>query len=330
MEIPNGNCKSTVVFQPFLKGGLGIFNFKINADALKLASIISLCSNDDWKPFYLIKYFFGAYLSSFWSEWSFLRESGVAFGITPLRVHNLWRLFIRSVFLSWPAFARFCPAKTGVIFLPRKKCYTILLKEKSSSPVIHRYCVSFLTIGFDLNRHWTLVREGFCENFKNDLLWLIILRAVKVRDSLKIWGYIDSDRCAWCSRKETIDHCFLNCARAKAVWSHFSPVLSSLLGVAFLPNCLFVFFFQWPRVGAKNARLARFLIKTILYGIWKFRNKATFCNGQEDSQAIIRYIKIDVRKRISLDHFRLPISDFASAWESPLCVVSDSSFQVRI
>ena len=47
-------------------------------------------------------------------------------------------------------------------------------------------------------------------------------------------------------------------------------------------------------------------------------------------QAIIRYIKIDVRKRISLDHFRLPISDFASAWESPLCVVSDSSFQVRI
>ena len=211
-----------------------------------------------------------------------------------------------------------------------KKCYTIFLKEKSSSPVIHRYWVSFLTIGFDLNRHWPLVREGFCENFKNDLLWLIILRAVKVRDSLKNWGYIDSDRCAWCSRKETIDHCFLNCARAKAVWSHFSPVLSSLLGVAFLPNCLFVFFFQWPRVGAKNARLARFLIKTILYGIWKFRNKATFCNGQEDSQAIIRYIKIDVRKRISLDHFRLPISDIASAWESPLCVVSDSSFQVRI
>ena len=156
------------------------------------------------------------------------------------------------------------------------------------------------------------------------------MRAVKVRDSLKNWGYIDSDRCAWCSRKETVDHCFLNCARAKAVWSHFSPVLSSLLGVAFLPNCLFVFFSQWPRVGAKNARLARFLIKTILYGIWTFRNKATFCNGHEDSQAIIRYIKADVRKRISLDHFRLPLSDFASAWESKLCVVSDSSFQVRI
>ena len=157
-----------------------------------------------------------------------------------------------------------------------KKCYTILLKEKSSSPVIHRYWVSFLTIGFDLNRDWPLVREGFCENFKNDLLWLIILHVVKVRNSLKNWGYIDSDRCAWYSRKETIDHCFLNCARAKAVWSHFSPVLSSLLGVAFLPNCLFVFFFQWPHMGAKNARLARFSIKTIRMEFGNFETRLPF------------------------------------------------------
>ena len=35
--------------QPFLKGGLDIVNFKIKADALKLASIISLCSNADSK-----------------------------------------------------------------------------------------------------------------------------------------------------------------------------------------------------------------------------------------------------------------------------------------
>ena len=151
-----------------------------------------------------------------------------------------------------------------------KKCYTILLKEKPSSPVIHRYWVSFLTIGFNLDRHWSLVRDGFSENFKNDLLWLIILRAVNVRDSMKNWGCINSDRSASCSRKETIDHCFLICARVKAGWSHFSPVLSSLLGVTFLPNCLFVFFFQWARVGARGERLARFLNKTIIYGIWNF------------------------------------------------------------
>ena len=106
------------------------------------------------------------------------------------------------------------------------------------------------------------------------MIWLNISCTIKVRDYMKNWGCINSDRCASCSRKETTDHCFLNCARVKAVWSHFSPVLSSLLGVNFLPTCLFIFFFQWPRVGARNERLARFLVKTILYGIWKFRNKS--------------------------------------------------------
>lgn len=80
-----------------------------------------------------------------------------------------------------------------------KKYYSTLLKEKSSSPIIHCHWVSFLSIGFDLNRNWSLVCDGFCENFKNDLLWLVILRAVKVRDSRKKWGYINSDRCAFCS-----------------------------------------------------------------------------------------------------------------------------------
>lgn len=308
-------------YQPFLRGGLGILNFLIKADALKLASIISLC-NADSKSFYLIKYFFGPRLSSFRSEWRPLwdNSSPSTFSLTPFYTNCLSVLTSLRKILScqdWRDFA-----------FTSKKCYSTLLKEKSSSPVIHRFWVSFLTVGFDLDRHWSLVRDGFSENFKNDLLWLIILRAVKVRGSLKNWGYINSDRCAFCSRKETIDHCFLNCSRVKAVWSHFSPILSSLIGVTFLPNCLFVFFFQWPRVDACRARLARFVIKTILYGVWKFRNKASFQNGTEDSRAIIRYIKVDIRKRIALDHFRLSHSNFVSAWESPLCVVSEASYQV--
>ena len=146
---------------------------------------------------------------------------------------------------------------------------------------------------------------------------------------MKNWGFVNSDCCGLCPGKESIDHCFLNCARVKAVWSHFSPVLSSLLGVTFSPNCLFVFFFQWPRVDANKARLARFVIKTVLYGIWTFRKKSTFHNGNEDSRAIIRYIKTNIRKRISLDHFRLSHLNFVSAWKSSLCTISDSSYHVH-
>ena len=276
--------------QPFLKGGLGIINLQLKADPLKLASVISLCTKAVSKSFYLLKYFFGSKLSSFRSEWGFLRDnsSPSAQFLTPFYSNC-------SSVVTGLRKILYCQDWRDFTFTS-KICYFVLLKEQSSSPVIHRYWVSFLTIGFNLDRHWSLVRDGFSENFKHDLLWLIVLRAVKVRDSMNNWGYINSGRCASCPRNETIDHCFLNCSRVKAVWLHFSSILSSLLGVTFLPNCLFVFFFQWPRVDTRNARLARFLIKTILYGVWKFRNKSVYHNGTEDSRAIIRYIKIDIRK----------------------------------
>ena len=81
---------------------------------------------------------------------------------------------------------------------------------------------------------------------------------------------------------------------------------------------------------ARRARLARFIIKTILYGVWKFQNKASFQNGTEDSRAIVPYIKVDIRKRIALDHFRLTQSNFVSAWESSLCVVTEASYHISL
>ena len=45
---------------------------------------------------------------------------------------------------------------------------------------------------------------------------------------LKIWGYIDIDKCAICNRVETIEHCFLECPRVVKLWDHFSPILSIL------------------------------------------------------------------------------------------------------
>ena len=68
----------------------------------------------------------------------------------------------------------------------------------------------------------------------------------------------------------------------------------------------------------------------ILYGIWKFQNKASFQNGTEDSRAIVGYIKVDIRKRIALDHFRLTQSNFVSAWESSLCVVSEALYHISL
>ena len=306
-------------FQPAIKGGLNIVDFSVKAKALKLASIVNIACDADSKAFFMLKYFLGSRLATFRAEWSFLRDNSSPSTqiLTPFYSKCLKALTSLREILSrrdWIDFQ-----------FSAKNCYRSLLKEKSSPPVLPRTWVPLLGPGFHFERHMSFVRDDFSENFKNDLLWLIVLRAIKVRDSMRSWGYIASDRCAKCNRKETIDHCFLNCFRVKRVWEYFSPTLSSLFTAPFSLNCLTVFFFKWQSSDQRKNRLARYIVKSVLYGIWKFRNKTTFHNGTERSDAIIRYISHDIRNRIYLDHFRLTESAFKSAWESPFCNIVNGS-----
>ena len=137
---------------------------------------------------------------------------------------------------------------------------------------------------------------------------------MKVRDSLKTWGYSDSDPCVSCHRKETIDHCFLNCVRVKRVWATIAPILSSLFPQPFVVNYQFIFFYSRFNASDKNNRIARYLVKTVLYALWYFRNKTTFYNGTEDHRAIIRYISHDITTRLLVDFSRLPERKFCSLW----------------
>ena len=192
-----------------------------------------------------------------------------------------------------------------------KNCYVQLLRETVSAPLLPVYWRVLLGSDFSIRRHWSLVRDQLTENFKNDIVWLITLRGLKVRDSLRSWGYIATDQCAYCQRKETIDHCFLNCTRAKRVWLYFSPLLSALLDTPFVANVKSVFFCIWGQTGPTSNLRALYIIKTILYGIWTFRNKATFHNGTETPRAIVRYIKQDITTRLKVDFTRLSVDRFS-------------------
>ena len=297
-------------------GGVGIINLKLKCQALQLAGMVSILDTPVDSSFFLSKYFIGRRLSSLRPQWSHLRD-------------NL------SPSAAFPtSFYTACLDTLSLVRdsdLSSKAIYKKLLTFSSSPPILPRSWPQISGPGFSLSGHWSLVRESFTENYKNDLSWLITLRAVKVRDSLHMWGYINSAICASCPRRETIDHCFLNCVRVKRVWNFFSPFLTSVLGIQFVPNFIFVFFFCWPSVSPKRARIARFLVKSILYGIWVFRNKATFYNGTEDHRAIIRYVRLDVKRRISLDFFRLSDSRFSDSWVvNHFCTVEDGSLRLHI
>ena len=206
-----------------------------------------------------------------------------------------------------------------------KSLYPLFLKKAYTIPILPAFWSPFVSARFSLSRHWRLVRDDFTENFKNDLAWLITLRAIKVRRSFRDWGYIGSSRCASCPRDETIDHCFLHCPHVKLVWFYFLPLLTSLLTSPFRPNCAFVFFYEFPTPHAKNLRLILYLIKSILYGVWKFRNKAVFHNGRENSRAIIKYITASVKGRILIDKHRFSPNKFHSLWVHPaICHFRDN------
>ena len=237
--------------------------------------------------------------------------------------------YYECVFNSLTTVTKRIPATSSFCF-SSKNCYSELLKDASSIPVLPYRWSTILGYPLCLSTHWSHVRDSLTENYKNDLAWLITLRAVKVRDSLKSWGYSDSDLCASCNHKETIDHCFLNCLRAKRVWATLTPALSSLLPQPFVVNYQSVFFYSRFNASDKNNAIARYLVKTVLYALWHFRNKATFHNGTEDHRAIIRYICHDIATRLLVDFSRLPERKFCSLWcHDSICEVTGQRLTIQ-
>ena len=66
------------------------------------------------------------------------------------------------------------------------------------------------------------------------------------------------------------------CTRVKRVWTPFAPSPSLLL--------------------AKRGRRAHHVVKSTLYGIWVFRNKATFFNVSYDRRATTKFIFGDLNR----------------------------------
>ena len=300
---------------PVKDGGLGIIDFLAKSKALKISLVVSLLAKSESKAFYLTKYFIGSQLARLRPEWSLLRDNSSPSALKPTAYYEFCLKTITAL--------EHRLSSRDTFTYSAKNCYVQLLRETVSAPLLPVYWRALIGSDFSIRRHWSLVRDQLTENFKNDLVWLITLRGIKVRDSLRSWGYIATDRCAYCQRKETIDHCFLNCTRAKRVWLFFSPLLSALLNAPFVANVKSVFFCTWGQTGPLSNLRALYIIKTILYGIWTFRNKATFHNGTETPRAIVRYIKQDITTRLKVDFSRFSVDRFSKLWCHPnLCEIN--------
>ena len=204
--------------------------------SFRLAVLVNVLQDSSAKAFFLVKNFCGSQLASISPDCAFSRDNHTPSAARPTVFYS--RLLQELPSYNFPRSFSFTS----------KALYSLILQQSISVPILPYDWTSYVPTRFPFLTHWKI----FTEKFKNDLAWLITLRAVKVRHSLRNWGYIPSAWCASCFLVETIDHCFLHCGRVKSVWIHLIYLLSAILTCPFLPTCTYVCFYQFPDPGQKN------------------------------------------------------------------------------
>ena len=147
-------------------GGINVISLPLKAQALRLAGMASVLNSPEDSSFFMLKYYVGRRLSCLRTEWLSLRDNSAPSTVFPTPFYEACLDTLSRVGDSAPV---------------SKVLYKKLLSVESSPPILHRQWSQVIGPGFSLDRHWSLVRDPFTENFKNDVIWLIILRGVNAR-----------------------------------------------------------------------------------------------------------------------------------------------------
>ena len=142
----------------------------MKACALRSVGLLSALTNPADSCFFVCRYFVA-------TEWRHLRSNSLPNASSP------------TIFYSECIDTL---AKVSDAELNSRAIYDKLLAIESSPPLLPRQWAQMIGPGFSIDRHWSRVRDALTENYKNDILWLITFRGIKVRDSLFNWGCISS------------------------------------------------------------------------------------------------------------------------------------------
>ena len=167
--------------------------------------------------------------------------------------------------------------------------------------------------------------KSLAERLVCEIRWRIVHRIVKVRVSLKEWGHnVVSNLCAVCGQRESIEHCFLSCKRVRRAWVWVLDLVGKWRGsFRICVEHVFLGLIEQGRVGS----VVMYLVETMLYVIWKVRNRATFDNVIVPSSEIVRFCKYEVRCRLKAERYRLSVLSFKEIWcaGNVLCSSHDSA-----
>ena len=119
---------------PIHKGGLGLIDFMCKSKALKVSALVNTIDHPDTKDFLLMKYFIGSQLARVRGEWSPLRDNSFPSALAPSKYYE-------CVFNSLTTVTKRIPSTSS---FSSKNCYTELLKDAASVPVLPFRCSHIL------------------------------------------------------------------------------------------------------------------------------------------------------------------------------------------
>ena len=255
---------------PLRSGGLNVLHFRAKCTALRLSNFSSLRDNvGSQKWHFLARYFLGNRLQKLDTRFSFISNL-IPVSSEPSRFYRSRLSLFHQIYDNHGAL----PDDFSC-----RNLYLLLVVFLGALPKSAGFWGS--VVGLPINRWasvWRKSRLKIIENKKNDLIWLLVHCAVRVRYNLEFWGYIDSDKCAMCSRVETVQHSFVDCPRVIKVWDFFLPHLFRFLGSSFSLSFSSVLFPFSSLQSSPSLSLFRFLVTTILFHVWHAHNSATFRN----------------------------------------------------
>ena len=125
---------------PVKEGGLGIIDFEVKAQALRLSSTLATFNDPSFKCFYLAKYFCGARLALFCPCWAGLRDNSSPNAVKLTKVYSKCFKYIEKLSHTPSSFS-----------FTSKNIYVELHKERTSPPILPRSWFPFVGLSFDLS-----------------------------------------------------------------------------------------------------------------------------------------------------------------------------------
>jgi len=294
-------CRATCLL-PRDQGGVAMIDYECRVKALQVKNVLSSLTSKNTNAFHFARYFVGNRVASLIDEFSGMRTNLLPSCSVLPKYYDTFISFLRE---------------HPLVIKPDMSVKALYLKLVEKKVVIPK-CFSTITLRTGLTNLrcvWSTFLKSQTEPRVREIRWRAVHGVTMTRLKLWEWNCKGVNKgCAICNLPESIEHCFLECKRARRAWGWVVFLLKGISHSSFkidYDNILLCLFYK----NSHKDQLMVFVIETMLNSIWFFRNRANFDNNIVSFQYIIRKCKHDISNRILVDKQRLSRALFNTTWD---------------